>query len=585
MLTALNHWEAEFQWSVYKGQAAFGKLSSYPIDNNSNNASFFVSTLNICSKTSEKQLASVLEKDNLKELKYIYNDFVFAFYDKNTLILGRDHLGCKPLFYFETEQTIAFSSEIKGLLSLFEIPKKLSEEWLLDLFANSISEKELTPYRGIKKLKPGHVLKVSHLKTEEIQYWDLIHDENIKITEEDASTEFRNILIKSIEEKVSNNYPIGSELSGGLDSSVVASLANSFCNTNKIPFFSLSHLNPNKKTFPFKDEKEFIDQVAEHGQIKNTLFIDSQKKGILNSIDESLTLMDGPTQQRFYLFSDALYETAKENGIHTLLSGFGGDEMVSSQTPGYMHELAANEWSRFIYEQLKNKKSKHKKIQAIIEVSIATRLPFIYNYWLLFAGKERQRIKENLNKNNALKKEIIKKHNLVDRALSKARFPNQPSVHERQYQRIMHPHLPQRMENSAIAALHHGIEYGYPLLDVRLVEFYYSLPTHLKINGGTRRYIYRKAIKGIVPESIRWRNDKSGATIPSVQNRFLNDYENIKKFIIHCKKNGIGGEYFNFDDMLKWQETIKIRTENDKYPAHQGRFFNFLMLLRFLDKF
>lgn len=584
MLKALNHWGADNQWVNCKASVAFGKLSFRPISN-IGNESLFVSTLNADRRTSENQLESIIQKGNLETLKKIYGNFVFAFYAKNTLTLGRDHFGCKPLFYYDSNEIFAFSSEIKGLLSLFDIPKKLSEEWLLDLFSNSISKKDITPYREIKRLEPGHILKVTPNKTEKNQYWDLIHKENKTITENEAASEFRRILIRSIKENLQSSYPVGSELSGGLDSSVVASVANTYCTNQNIPFFSLSHLNPDKKTFPFKDEKEYIQQVVNHSNIKNPLFIDSKNKDILSSIDTSLDLMDGPTQQRFYLFSDSLFETAKKNNIHTLLSGFGGDEMVTSQTPGYYHELASHNWRQFLITQMKSKKSLSKKLKTLFEISISTRIPVIYHIWLSFAGQERKRISDNFFKNNALKPEIIKKYDLVERALKKSRFPNQPSVYERQYQRIMHPHLPQRMEYSDIAALHHGIEYRYPLLDVRLVEFYYSLPTHLKIKGDKRRYIYRQAIKDLVPESIRWKEDKSGATIPSVQKRFLNDYENITKFITHCKKNSVGAEYFNFDAMLKWQEAIKNRTGKNKVPVHQGQFFNFLMLLKFLDKF
>jgi hypothetical protein len=97
--------------------------------------------------------------------------------------------------------------------------------------------------------------------------------------------------------------------------------------------------------------------------------------------------------------------------------------------------------------------------------------------------------------------------------------------------------------------------------------------------------MYRQAIKGFVPESIRLRNDKSGATIPSVQQRFMNDYDNVRTFLTHCQKNGVGDEYFDFKKMFDWMEIIKNRNNNTNIAAHQGQFFNFLMLLRFLDKF
>ncbi len=580
MLFALNHWNANFQWFVCKENVAFGKLSFQPVKKN-DISSFFISTFH----ENKEKSNQLLQENDINKFRNVTDDFAFASFQKNILTLGCDHFGCKPLFYFDSENIFAFASEIKGLFPVFDIQKKLSDEWMLDLLSNSISDKEITPYKGIKKLKPGNILEVTKHETKQVKYWNLQYSKNKDITEQEAICKFRDLLAQSIEEKSLSSYPVGSELSGGLDSSVIASVANSFCLDKNIPFYTFSHINPDYHIFPFNDEKSQIREIVNHAQIKNCVFVDSKGKKILDRIDQSLNLMDGPTQQRFYLFSDNLYEKAEENNVHTLLSGFGGDEMVSSQTPGYFHELATTEWMHFFSGLMKTKKSLSKKIKATIEISIAAKMPWIYNSWLTFAGQERKRISVNLYKNNALKKEIIKKYDMVDRALSKSRFPNQSNVHERQYERIMHAHVSQRLEYSAIAALHHKIEYRYPLLDVRLIEFYYSLPTHLKIKGNTKRYLYRKAIKGIVPDSIRWRNDKSGATIPSIQYRFLNDYENIKNFILHCRKNGVGDEFFNFDTMLKWQETIKYRTEKDKIPVHQGQFFNFLMLLRFLDKF
>ena len=118
-----------------------------------------------------------------------------------------------------------------------------------------------------------------------------------------------------------------------------------------------------------------------------------------------------------------------------------------------------------------------------------------------------------------------------------ATVPKAHDVRSIQYSRIMHPHLPDRLETSYFAALAKKIEYRYPFLDVKLLEFYYSINSEYKFKNGIGRYIFRKAIKGMVHESIRLRKDKTFLTIPNVYSRILKDKEEFVKIIDEGERN------------------------------------------------
>jgi asparagine synthetase B (glutamine-hydrolysing) len=142
----------------------------------------------------------------------------------------------------------------------------------------------------------------------------------------------------------------------------------------------------------------------------------------------------------------------------------------------------------------------------------------------------------------------------------------------------MHDHVSQRFEYSYIDAKSYGMEYAYPLWDIDLLEFYYALPAEYKFRNGTGRAIYRDAMRGILPERIRLRNDKTGATVPTVKQRFLRDYQAITQLIERSRESN-RYHYLDYDRMLAWQERIRNRGLKDKIPANPAAFFNSLQIL------
>ena len=139
------------------------------------------------------------------------------------------------------------------------------------------------------------------------------------------------------------------------------------------------------------------------------------------------------------------------------------------------------------------------------------------------------------------------------------------------------------MELFQQTAMHRGINYSFPLLDYKLVEFYYSIPDKYKFYKANKRYIFKEAIKDYVPKEIYLRNDKTGATVPNVLHRFMIDYDKIYDYL-QSSKNGKASAYIDVGKMISKMELIKQFYQGNKIRANQHIFFNALMIVIYLNE-
>jgi len=261
-------------------------------------------------------------------LKKINGMFAFCLYDsiKQVSYLVRDRIGKKPLYYYQNEKYLAFSSETKSFFKLddfkFDLDKKA-----LDLFMgfSYLPDNNKTIIKDVYKVAPGYYLKISDgLKIEKVQYWNLPQTEN-KATFDSAKNEIESLLIDSVSKRLVADVSVGILLSGGLDSSLITAMASKY-SRNKIKTISISFENS------CIDEGEYARVVAKHCQtdhlelnlsIKDTY--DVFKKNIW--IYDDLSTVDGG------LFSEFLLaQKVRETGVKVVLVGEGADEIFGGYT-------------------------------------------------------------------------------------------------------------------------------------------------------------------------------------------------------------------------------------------------------------
>lgn len=250
--------------------------------------------------------------------------YAFAIWDnlKKELFIARDRLGIKPLYYFYTNNTFAFSSEIRSLLASELIPKQLDENSLVDYLRYQTVHAPNTIVKGVKMLMPGHYLKGGSGKITIHSYWNL--KKNISHASDGKSyvevcKDVNQLLTKAVERRLIADVPFGAFLSGGIDSSAIVGLMTKV-STEKVKTFSV--------TF---DESEFSE--SKYAQLIAKKFntdhheIKLNPKDFLKELPNALKAMDHPSGDgpNTYIVSKA----TKEAGITMALSGLGGDELFA----------------------------------------------------------------------------------------------------------------------------------------------------------------------------------------------------------------------------------------------------------------
>jgi asparagine synthetase B (glutamine-hydrolysing) len=184
-------------------------------------------------------------------------------------------------------------------------------------------------------------------------------------------------------------------------------------------------------------------------------------------------------------------------------------------------------------------------------------IPILNRFWkYLYPKKDWRRAKYP---HFALTRELESEFQTKDRYINSNIRKNSTSSRDIQYRRLTNNHISIRLESSFLAAQTRKIEYRHPFFDVKLIEYYYSLPSEFKYWNGIGRYLYRKAMEGILPELILGRHIKSGNTVPNFQYRFQKDQSGFLNLIDESRQNNA----FHFVDYQKLINLSNLIMEKD----------------------
>lgn len=471
---------------------------------------------------------------------HVRGDFAVALWDPrtSTLVLARDHLGCLPLFYARTGDTAVFASTMGGVLAMVGGGgDSLDPEWVADLVIGCHGDADRTAYRGVRRVRGGHVQCERAAGSSGTRYWTLLPRAPVTFSDDrDYELAFRERLEEAVRIRLPEGpLTTGAELSGGLDSSAVAAIAAAAAGERGARFVSLSHVLPDAlvgAVSPYTDERAWVEQVLIHAKIERHEAVDAANHGIVSSLRRLIQLEGAPPRTYVSVFSDALYDRAAANGAHVLFSGYGGDEVVSSQASLALEgTVARRDWRRVVVEWRARGRPG----------SGASRRELLRNIASLGLGRTRRRRTIEAGEADAQAKvdvlgvrpDYATHWRLRERAVAAwsamAEAATDTQAYERQ--RIQDAGFAVRLESCGIAAGACGLVYRYPLLDVPLLEYYHAVPDEQKERAGWGRFLFRRSIEGLVPDSIRWRNDKSGAIIPHHVGRFGNDASTLRALV------------------------------------------------------
>ncbi len=447
-------------------------------------------------------LASYLEwgKNCVKQFNGMWS---FAIYDfnKKVVFLSRDRFGVKPLYYYRNENKFVFCSEIRGLLIDKTVPRVPNDSIISAyLYMNYYGFGKETFFKNIFRLEPGSSI-IINLKTNVFsfeKYYDLIKEaKKSKFKKSDLKTLF----FDAVEKRLIADVPVGSCLSGGLDSSAIVCAMRNISPKSKIKTFSL--IFPGKEINEEKYQKEIIEFAKIEGH-----FISFDAKELLKSITDVIYTQEEPFDD-FSIFGQyKVMELAKKNNMKVLLDGQGSDEILLGYRTFigfYLVYLLKKLKPNLFLKELKNVLSIYgvmalKSILWMFPDCIVKYLLRLNGYWIKMA----------------VPKEIM------DFIKLRSNIQNELLLQE------TCSSLPKLLRFEDKNSMHFSIETRTPFCDYRLVEKIVNIAPEEKIKNGYQKYLFRECLNKFVPDNILWRKDKIGFAVPG--NELLKDSDGQKLF-------------------------------------------------------
>ena len=435
--------------------------------------------------------------------KYLLGDFVFVIWDakKEKLFCARDHMGIKPFYYHLSDDLFVFSNDIRGVIAHPQLSQKYNTKSIA-MFLNGspgFYDKNNTFFEEIQKLPSATSLTITKEDAEESTYWSI---ENILEVHYDTYEEYvkklRELLLDAVKVRLRTTYPVASHLSGGLDSSTISVLAARELEQKDQPLYAFNWIEiPIGEYDPDYSEWGFATQLAKLENIEQKS-IRLTPEFIADMYDK----VDITTDDISYFWSEYLVrDEAEKYKARTFLSGWGGDELISFNGYSYMESLFRRghfiKGMKNIYDFYKYVNVKYiylRTIKGSLKALIDS--VFIKRVFSLYVVK----------KNEFDPFEFIQEP--FPKSLTGFSFPAgyyKPGVHSKQKVHITGGHMLHRIENWAASAIGKKMEYSYPLLDKRIVEFALAIPEDLFVEkNGHERYFFRNTISVFLPENIVW---------------------------------------------------------------------------------
>jgi asparagine synthase (glutamine-hydrolysing) len=471
----------------------------------------------------------------------LIGDFVFVIWDirRRVLFIARDPMGVKHFYYYYRPNHIfAFASEIKALLALPEVPHELNELSVADHLLPTYDDKASTLYCGIVRLPANHQATVhpGSLKLQQSWMPDLSYELRLR-SDNDYAEAFRDIFTEAVRCRLRSAFPVGSMLSGGLDSSSITCVAgNLMAQDGKGPLHTFSAIWPTiAKINPKIDERRYMSAVTDLGGF-DPHYIYADQISPLADREQIFWHQDNSVSAPNMYMDWAIFKAAKEHGVRVLMGGTDGDTTVSYGYEDLAEFVRRGRWLRLAKEVRALKKNMPRPFRVFRRVIWENAFePLIPEYaikgWRFMRGRpqadatESARMLPGYCRTRPINQEFAQRIKLVERFFELQNSAGTTDTKNRQWHwngisSGMWSYILESFEKAGAAQT---LELRYPFFDRRLIAFCLSLPPGQRLNGGWTRSILRRAMTGILPPEVQWRTTKGN--LSAGVNLKLKEYE------------------------------------------------------------
>ena len=432
--------------------------------------------------------------------------FGLAIWDlrSKSLLVARDRIGIKPLYYAEANGRLYFGSELKSLLEAPELPRDLDLDALDHYLSFLYTPRDRSIFTSVRKLPPGHLLTWQNGKVRVERYYQLPAGETYSGSEADAVGDLRAVLCDAVRSHLISDVPLGAFLSGGIDSSLVVGLMTQTSGA-RVKTFSIGFDEP---AF---DELEHARRVARHfGTDHHEFVVKPDGVGILDAL---ISHFDEPFADSSAIPTWYVSEMARKH-VTVVLSGDGGDELFGGYDRYVPHPRVVA-FDRYSPRALRN-----------VAAIAAARLPHGVRgkNFLRHVGRDDQgRYLDSIRFFSTDEKPSLLSRDVL-RQLSATDPESRLASHFERYAQLPWPSQMMRFDAETYLpedvltkvdrmSMAHSIESRVPLLDNEVIEFASSLPASMKIKGGRRKHVLKEVAATLLPAEILDRR-KQGFGVP-----------------------------------------------------------------------
>jgi len=448
----------------------------------------------------------------LKELNGCFSLAIFDL-EKNQLFLARDRFGINPVLYYCDNDKFVFASEMRSLLA-YNLPRKLDYESLNLYLELNYVPAPFTMLEGVRKLLPGEYLKIDSPVIIPQCYYKTPEPTSVpaSLPYDQQQQRLYRLVEESVSRRMVSDVPLGTFLSGGVDSSIITAMASGF--VDKLDTFSIGYRDQ-----PYFDETRYANLVADKFGTNHTV-LKLSTQDLYRHLFELWEHLDEPFADSSALPAYILSKLASQS-VKVALSGDGADELFG----GYHKHLALN---RSLHNDVANvllKKSTFltrllpksrngsitNKFRQLDRMARGLKLPVPQRYWYwagIASGKEALQTlsSDSLSNLNQVavegRRQFFLKHLGNDSTLNHILFTDMQLV------------LPSDMLTKVDAmSMAHGLEVRVPFLDHQLVDFVSRLPVESKVHGGMRKRLLQDTFRKILPEEL-YNRPKKGFEVP-----------------------------------------------------------------------
>lgn len=499
--------------------------------------------------------------------KYLVGDFAFAIWDKikKQLFCAKDHVGVRQFYYFKNAHYFVFSTEIQAITKLDFVPRQLNSEKIFDyvFFHNSTEEQRSHTYiQGIEKIRPSHSIIVSNGIINQVKYWNPTPKSDAQWNDPIAcALALKEQIEQATNDRIRTDYPIGINLSGGLDSSTIACLASRKLALSGKKLFSASSVLPLSHG-ELKDERIDIEAVLKQESNIVPFYVTAQNVKMFDNLNAKFDRAYCPLNA-FHYMDEALASTLHdEANARIVLSGFGGDNTATNHGNTVIKELTkGGDYKKaFLLSQQRGHTYNKATWRIVLHDMVLPLLPDAIYTMLKKKSKQPNFSFDSIPVSKDLLDEVT-----LQRVTQKGQriYKKTP---QNLYEIIWGDGVRwfEELDWDVLYASYQQ-EASYPLIDKRIIEFLFTIPLEQFQMGGWSRGLIRNAMDGVLPPPIQWKTKKAPFS-PDYPARIIKD----KAFIF----DSIRKEEITYSGLVPYIDIPKIRKTIDtiRSPSNWNEF-------------